>query len=196
MGQIQGTNGLRLQVDGKRRERRKSHQTSDISLIYKSVKILTGDESVILNYYEGSATTGSLISQLSKNLQSPSKVVAFKTLDGIEILDYMLSMTKQKIKNLKEAESLDAVFGEEVDFEESLQSYNPIKVVGKGGYSIVTLVRKKDTGCLYAIKSISKDHVIQHRRVDHILSEKKILAFLNHPFIIQLQSSFQTVFVI
>jgi len=37
--------------------------------------------------------------------------------------------------------------------------FEQIKVVGRGGFSRVVLVRKKDTGRLYAIKILRKDRL-------------------------------------
>ena len=57
----------------------------------------------------------------------------------------------------------------------------------------MTLVRKKDSGQLFALKTVSKDHIIKSQRISHILSERVILSKLAHPFILSLKASFQTV---
>ena len=74
----------------------------------------------------------------------------------------------------------------------SCSTFEFIKVLGKGSYSIVTLVRKKDTGVLYAMKSIEKQRVLQEMTVNQILSEKIILSSINHPFICKMFWAFQS----
>ena len=65
-----------------------------------------------------------------------------------------------------------------------------IKVIGKGGFSRVILSRKKDTGRLYAIKVMSKNKIINERKIRPILSERSILQTLDHPFVIKLHWAF------
>jgi hypothetical protein len=36
-------------------------------------------------------------------------------------------------------------------------------------------VRKKDTGKLYAMKVMSKDHIVRGDKVDQVMNERKIL---------------------
>jgi serine/threonine protein kinase len=38
----------------------------------------------------------------------------------------------------------------------TINSFELLKVIGRGGFSRVALARKKDTGMLYAIKILSK----------------------------------------
>lgn len=40
-----------------------------------------------------------------------------------------------------------------------LNDFEPIKIIGTGGFSRVFLVRKKDTGFLYAMKVMKKSYV-------------------------------------
>ena len=44
----------------------------------------------------------------------------------------------------------------------TMQDFDKIKVIGKGGFAEkVYLARKKDTGSLYAIKTMSKDFIME-----------------------------------
>eukprot|EP00004_Rigifila_ramosa_P004622 TRINITY_DN150_c0_g1_i1.p1 TRINITY_DN150_c0_g1~~TRINITY_DN150_c0_g1_i1.p1 ORF type:complete len:485 (-),score=135.63 TRINITY_DN150_c0_g1_i1:284-1666(-) len=74
----------------------------------------------------------------------------------------------------------------------SLDSFVILKVLGKGGFGKVMQVRKKDTGRIYAMKAIRKEHVLARNEVEHTLAEKDVLSKMNHPFIIRLKFSFQT----
>ncbi len=74
-----------------------------------------------------------------------------------------------------------------------LGDFEIIKTIGKGGFSRVLQVRKKDTGMLYAMKVISKAFIMQREKLDQALSERRILSRLNHPFVINLHYAFQSV---
>ena len=41
------------------------------------------------------------------------------------------------------------------------QSFNIVKKLGDGAYGVVYLVQKKDTAKLYALKELSKDHILR-----------------------------------
>jgi len=53
-------------------------------------------------------------------------------------------------------------------------------------------VKKKDTGEIYAMKVLSKKHIVANNEVEHTRSERNILERLNHPFLMNLIFSFQT----
>ena len=73
------------------------------------------------------------------------------------------------------------------------KDFEQIKVIGRGGFSRVILVRKKDTGRLYAMKIMKKNKIIREKKLKPILSERKVLEKLKHPFIIKLHWAFQSV---
>jgi serum/glucocorticoid-regulated kinase 2 len=52
--------------------------------------------------------------------------------------------------------------------------------------------RKKDTGRIYALKTIRKAHIISRSEVTHTLAERSVLAQINNPFIVPLKFSFQS----
>ena len=53
-------------------------------------------------------------------------------------------------------------------------------------------VRKKDTGKIYAMKVLNKKTIIERNELEHTRSEKNILQKLCHPFLVNLNYSFQT----
>ena len=53
-------------------------------------------------------------------------------------------------------------------------------------------MRKKDTGRVYALKSIRKAHIVSRSEVTHTLAERTVLAQVNNPFIVPLKFSFQS----
>ena len=66
-----------------------------------------------------------------------------------------------------------------------------IKVIGKGVYGKVFLVRKRDSGELFAMKTLSRDKVAKRNHTQHALTERSILGKVKHPFIIKLRYAFQ-----
>ena len=54
------------------------------------------------------------------------------------------------------------------------------------------MVKKKDTGKIYAMKVLKKEKVIQRNQLTHTLSERKILADISNPFLVGLRFAFQT----
>lgn len=65
----------------------------------------------------------------------------------------------------------------------SLDDFELLKVIGKGSYGKVTLVRKKDTNKLFAMKSLNKSNVKRRNQVEHTRTERRVLGRAKHPFI-------------
>ena len=77
--------------------------------------------------------------------------------------------------------------------EETLEHYIIEKVIGKGGFSKVLLVRNKITGSLFAMKVMRKDKIKRDNKVMQIMTERRILEQIqvdNHPFIVKIHSAF------
>lgn len=72
----------------------------------------------------------------------------------------------------------------------SVDDFVSIKVIGKGSYGKVLLVRKVDSGELLAMKILRKDHIERRNQVEHTLTERNILQRCNHPFIVKLRYAF------
>lgn len=74
----------------------------------------------------------------------------------------------------------------------TIDSFELLKVVGKGSFGKVMQVRKKDTGRIYALKTIRKAHIVSRSEVTHTLAERTVLGQVNNPFIVPLKFSFQS----
>lgn len=145
--------------------------------------------------FDNIVTVGLLISEANR-LMKTDNIIALKTLEGIETLDYLLTNYEKTLDHFPTVLNLSPVFFEKIDSEIEIQSYYPIKVIGKGGFSQVSLVRQKNTGKLYACKTVSKANILKQKKICNVLSEHKILSKVSHPFVIQLHSCFQTVIFI
>lgn len=74
----------------------------------------------------------------------------------------------------------------------TVEDFDLLKVLGKGSFGKVMLVRKKDTGILYAMKTLRKANLIKRNQIDHTKAERSILQHLQHPYIVNLNFAFQT----
>lgn len=63
--------------------------------------------------------------------------------------------------------------------------------IGKGGYGKVWKVRHRTTNRIFAMKEMLKARVISKRNVSSVLNERKLLAVLKHPCIVNMQYAFQ-----
>ena len=75
--------------------------------------------------------------------------------------------------------------------EQSVKDFNLLAVIGKGTYAKVLLVRSKKDNQVYAMKVLKKKYIMEKNQANNIMTEKNILAHINHPFLVHLQSSFQ-----
>jgi len=65
------------------------------------------------------------------------------------------------------------------------------RILGVGTFGRVKLVVHKNTGDTYALKCMRKAQVVATKQQSHVLNEKKILAMMDHPFILALVQTYQ-----
>jgi len=74
-----------------------------------------------------------------------------------------------------------------------IEDFEIIRVVGVGGSGRVIQALHKPTGEMRAVKVMSKARLFQQeQRLQRVITEKRILARLRHPFVVSLQWAFQT----
>lgn len=74
----------------------------------------------------------------------------------------------------------------------TIADFNLQKIVGRGGFATVFKCEKKDTGEIFALKSVRKLAVIEKNQFESIRREKEIQHDANHPFLVGLKCAFQT----
>lgn len=76
-------------------------------------------------------------------------------------------------------------------FPLNLDQFNVGVTLGTGSFGRVKFSTHKEAGSIWAIKMLKKSEVIRLQQTEHMLSEKRILASLDHPFIVTLAGTFQ-----
>ncbi|KAI8379340.1 Pkinase-domain-containing protein [Radiomyces spectabilis] len=74
----------------------------------------------------------------------------------------------------------------------AFDSFDLLRVIGRGSFGKVYVVRKKDTNRIYAMKVLRKSRIISRSEVTHTMAEKTVLAEVRNPFIVPLKFAFQS----
>lgn len=91
------------------------------------------------------------------------------------------------IDRLGEVSALSGEFKEQISMNDLVKR----RVLGQGAFGKVWLVAHVETQAAYALKEISKLKTIESKQVESVIREKELLCLLQHPFILNLVSSFQ-----
>uniref|UniRef100_A0A4W5QC90 non-specific serine/threonine protein kinase n=1 Tax=Hucho hucho TaxID=62062 RepID=A0A4W5QC90_9TELE len=74
----------------------------------------------------------------------------------------------------------------------TMDDFEYLKLLGKGTFGKVILVKEKATGRYYAMKILKKEVIVAKDEVAHTLTENRVLQNSKHPFLTGLKYSFQT----
>eukprot|EP00297_Palpitomonas_bilix_P003246 CAMPEP_0113894872 /NCGR_PEP_ID=MMETSP0780_2-20120614/17003_1 /TAXON_ID=652834 /ORGANISM="Palpitomonas bilix" /LENGTH=563 /DNA_ID=CAMNT_0000885549 /DNA_START=74 /DNA_END=1766 /DNA_ORIENTATION=+ /assembly_acc=CAM_ASM_000599 len=74
----------------------------------------------------------------------------------------------------------------------SIDDFDILKVLGKGSFGKVMLVRHKQSAQIYALKVLSKELIAARKQVEHTKSERNVLQSIQHPYMVRLRFAFQT----
>ena len=77
----------------------------------------------------------------------------------------------------------------------STEDFIVTTTLGEGSFGRVRLARHKESNTLWALKILKKKEVINHNAIEHVFREKKILAALSHPFIVNMALAFHDTWV-
>ena len=77
---------------------------------------------------------------------------------------------------------------------QGLARYSLLRTIGTGTFSRVKLAMDQLTNETVAVKIISKSWALRRKQLKHVLEERRILAQLHHPFIVDFKGTFQDQF--
>uniref|UniRef100_A0A673YXQ4 non-specific serine/threonine protein kinase n=1 Tax=Salmo trutta TaxID=8032 RepID=A0A673YXQ4_SALTR len=77
------------------------------------------------------------------------------------------------------------------DLQLKLEDFDKVKMIGRGAYGEVQLVRHKASQKVYAMKQLSKFEMIKRSDSAFFWEERDIMAFSNSPWVVQLCCAFQ-----
>jgi len=119
-----------------------------------------------------------------------------------QMLEHDRSMKRSKSSSpsaRKRGLHKDEFYTEDKDIEPSggfrigVNDFDFIRVIGRGSYAKVMMVRLKETDRIYAMKVIKKELVNDDEDIDWVQTEKHVFEIAsNHPFLVGLHSCFQT----
>ncbi len=77
--------------------------------------------------------------------------------------------------------------------EEKIKKEDLVAVgtLGRGSFGLVQLMKHSKSGKTYALKQICKSQVVELGQQEHVMSEKNVMAAMNHPFIIKLFATYK-----
>lgn len=124
-------------------------------------------------------------------------ISALVSLDGNEVMDSWLLENSRKLSVFKNKQELKCIFNISNDTTSNsdsieLHDFKFLKCIGKGGTSVVYLVRHKVTSKLFALKQVKKSMLNEKRRLDQIILEKDVMLDLKHPLIAELKATFES----
>ena len=125
----------------------------------------------------------------SSRLYSTTPSTASQTGD-----DSSISTTGRRSARRKRAKSKDPNSEKKSQRKVVIDDFEMMRVLGKGCAGKVLLVRHKPSQDVYALKAITKRHVLAHQELQHTLTEQAVLKRMaaenSDPFVVKLWWSF------
>uniref|UniRef100_A0A803Y1Q0 Rho-associated protein kinase n=1 Tax=Meleagris gallopavo TaxID=9103 RepID=A0A803Y1Q0_MELGA len=114
-------------------------------------------------------------------------------LDGLDALVYELDFPAlRKNKNIDNfLNRYKDTVNKMRDLRMKAEDYEVVKVIGRGAFGEVQLVRHKSSRRVYAMKLLSKFEMIKRSDSAFFWEERDIMAFANSPWVVQLFYAFQ-----
>ncbi|XP_041106713.1 RAC-gamma serine/threonine-protein kinase-like isoform X2 [Polyodon spathula] len=119
-------------------------------------------------------------------------------MEAIQTVADRLQRQEEERMNCSPTSQIDNIGEEEMDTSTSylkrktMNDFDYLKLLGKGTFGKVILVREKASGKYYAMKILKKEVIIAKDEVAHTLTESRVLKNTRHPFLTSLKYSFQT----
>ncbi|KAG7260762.1 hypothetical protein CRUP_000201 [Coryphaenoides rupestris] len=122
----------------------------------------------------------------------------FHWAEAIQMVAESLAKQEEEGNLCSPASQMENVNEEEMDTSishhkrKTMKDFDYLKLLGKGTFGKVILVKEKASGTYYAMKILKKEVIIAKDEVAHTLTESRVLKNTRHPFLTSLKYSFQT----
>lgn len=123
-----------------------------------------------------------LIQTTPRTTAAVSKGATCLVITKSNFIQYLSTKIELQIQKLTLSETLST----------TLQDFIPLKVLGTGTFGTVFLCQNVKSNSLFAMKSISKSTIAKYGISSNILSEKKTIMYMNHPFIVNLFKTYKS----
>ncbi|KAM7395261.1 hypothetical protein PAMA_006836 [Pampus argenteus] len=136
----------------------------------------------------------SRLKKLESLMRNPQSALNLETL-----LDSMNALARDlNYPALRKNKNIDAFLnryekaaGQLRELQVKLEDFDKVKLIGRGAYGEVQLVRHKASQKVYAMKQLSKFEMIKRSDSAFFWEERHIMAFSNSPWVVQLCCAFQ-----
>ena len=159
-----------------------------VEIIAKYYYNLVGEE---LKLFELNVSSLSTFVTTKKEKMKEKNSSRMPRTNCISIGEYIYG-TKSKINIQKKQSALKKTGKIITNTKVAMDDFEIIKTIGRGSVGKVLLVKYKNTGDLYAIKSMRKDQLLSESLIDNILDEKNILSEGQCEFLLSLSFFFQS----
>ena len=106
--------------------------------------------------------------------------------------DQKKNMNRDASPGIPAVQDVDGVEDQLLRSSYGQEHFLPLKKLGSGSFGDVYLVRDKNSGKLYAMKTLSKRKILGQNLVRYAKTERDVLSYMRHPFIVNLNYAFQT----
>ncbi|XP_035599043.1 rho-associated protein kinase 2 isoform X1 [Oncorhynchus keta] len=134
------------------------------------------------------------LKKLEAMIKDPRSAINLESLlDSINA--FVLDLDYPALRKNKNVETFlnryEKVMGHLRDFQMKSDDFDRVKVIGRGAFGEVQLVRHKASQKVYAMKLLSKFEMIKRSDSAFFWEERDIMAFANSPWVVQLCCAFQ-----
>jgi cGMP-dependent protein kinase len=140
-------------------------------------------EVVKVDQYAFKLLLGPVTDTLSKRVAESRK----RDQTALQLGHDLIQIPKEMLEKAHQSRTILASTNPDIRFDD----LEIIGFLGKGGYGYVELVKHKRTAMTYALKTLSRAHVVRTRSQNNVLNEKNMLALMDSPYIIRLYATYK-----
>ena len=163
-----------------------------IEIITKNYEAIRGES---LKLFEINLAKLNTFVTTKKDKEKQQRISRMPTAGQVDISDYLFgNASKTNINSIVMPKKGKGKVRQNTfqDVDVSFDDFEIIKIIGRGSVGKIALVKYKNDGNLYAMKSMRKDQIISEGTVDNILIEKNILMEGQCEFILTITFFFQS----